>query len=213
MRKLFRGVAQMVARMVRDHEAASSSLATPTTKKQPALRGLLFMSGEETDYMRPYGIEACAAWFGKSVCPPPVAEAGRTVLPQRSKNARKSESPKRFSGTARRREAMRPRVQVSPLRPQKSSPPIARVAFLFPEWKDSIMMILWRVSVNRTAKRIILFSVSLILLICLCFSIDYIRVRGLEMPLFCVRFEKDYRYALPGRKRRLYDLYRAWVQN
>ena len=44
---------------------------------------------------------------------------------------------------------------------------------------------------NRTAKRIILFSVSLILLICLCFSIDYIRVRGLEMPLFCVRFEKD----------------------
>lgn len=30
MRKLFRGVAQMVARMVRDHEAASSSLATPT---------------------------------------------------------------------------------------------------------------------------------------------------------------------------------------
>ncbi|MBR3294338.1 MAG: hypothetical protein IKI69_07985 [Oscillospiraceae bacterium] len=45
---------------------------------------------------------------------------------------------------------------------------------------------------NRTAKRIILISVSLILLICLCFSIDYIRVvRGLEMPLFCVRFEKD----------------------
>ena len=81
------------------------------------LCGLLFMSGEETDFMRPHGIEACAAWFGKSVCPPPVAEAGRTVLPQRSKNARKSESPKRFSGTARRREAMRPRVQVSPLRP------------------------------------------------------------------------------------------------
>ena len=32
MRKLFRGVAQMVARMVRDHEAASSSLATPTMR-------------------------------------------------------------------------------------------------------------------------------------------------------------------------------------
>ena len=30
MKKLHRGVAQMVARMVRDHEAASSSLATPT---------------------------------------------------------------------------------------------------------------------------------------------------------------------------------------
>ena len=30
MKKLSRGVAQMVARMVRDHEAASSSLATPT---------------------------------------------------------------------------------------------------------------------------------------------------------------------------------------
>ena len=44
---------------------------------------------------------------------------------------------------------------------------------------------------NRTAKRIILISASLILLICLCFSIDYIRVRGLEMPLFCVKFEKD----------------------
>ena len=33
IRKLFRGVAQMVARMVRDHEAASSSLATPTKIK------------------------------------------------------------------------------------------------------------------------------------------------------------------------------------
>ena len=44
---------------------------------------------------------------------------------------------------------------------------------------------------NRTAKRIIIISVSLILLICLCFSIDYIRVRGLEMPLFCVRFDID----------------------
>ena len=29
---VFRGVAQMVARMVRDHEAASSSLATPTMR-------------------------------------------------------------------------------------------------------------------------------------------------------------------------------------
>ena len=32
MIKLSRGVAQMVARMVRDHEAASSSLATPTMR-------------------------------------------------------------------------------------------------------------------------------------------------------------------------------------
>ena len=32
MKKLHRGVAQMVARMVRDHEAASSSLATPTNR-------------------------------------------------------------------------------------------------------------------------------------------------------------------------------------
>ena len=37
MRKLFRGVAQMVARMVRDHEAASSSLATPT-KTRPVCK-------------------------------------------------------------------------------------------------------------------------------------------------------------------------------
>ena len=36
MKKLHRGVAQMVARMVRDHEAASSSLATPT-KKNPVI--------------------------------------------------------------------------------------------------------------------------------------------------------------------------------
>ncbi len=42
MKKLFRGVAQMVARMVRDHEAASSSLATPTRKRQTALCGLSF---------------------------------------------------------------------------------------------------------------------------------------------------------------------------
>ena len=39
MKKLHRGVAQMVARMVRDHEAASSSLATPTTRSK--LHGLL----------------------------------------------------------------------------------------------------------------------------------------------------------------------------
>ena len=45
---------------------------------------------------------------------------------------------------------------------------------------------------NRTAKRIIIISVSLILLICLCFFVDYFRVvKRLEMPLFCVRFEKD----------------------
>ena len=45
---------------------------------------------------------------------------------------------------------------------------------------------------NRTAKRIIIISVSLNLLICLCFFVDYFRVvKRLEMPLFCVRFEKD----------------------
>ena len=37
MKKLFRGVAQMVARMVRDHEAASSSLATPTSSPQTVI--------------------------------------------------------------------------------------------------------------------------------------------------------------------------------
>ena len=44
IKKLFRGVAQLVARMVRDHEAASSSLATPTTKRQSALCGLSFFA-------------------------------------------------------------------------------------------------------------------------------------------------------------------------
>ena len=38
MKKLLRGVAQMVARMVRDHEAASSSLATPTTSLRTLFR-------------------------------------------------------------------------------------------------------------------------------------------------------------------------------
>ena len=42
MKKLFRGVAQMVARMVRDHEAASSSLATPTRERQTAFAVCLF---------------------------------------------------------------------------------------------------------------------------------------------------------------------------
>ena len=32
-KQALRGVAQLVARMVRDHEAASSSLATPTTSE------------------------------------------------------------------------------------------------------------------------------------------------------------------------------------
>ncbi len=38
MKKLHRGVAQMVARMVRDHEAASSSLATPTISLRTTYR-------------------------------------------------------------------------------------------------------------------------------------------------------------------------------
>ena len=48
MKKLHRGVAQMVARMVRDHEAASSSLATPTMQsvligsEYPVMDTLLF---------------------------------------------------------------------------------------------------------------------------------------------------------------------------
>ena len=46
---LFRGVAQLVARMVRDHEAASSSLATPT-RKALALRKCFF------NEINPFGI-------------------------------------------------------------------------------------------------------------------------------------------------------------
>ncbi len=42
MKKLFRGVAQLVARMVRDHEAASSSLATPTISPQAFACGDFF---------------------------------------------------------------------------------------------------------------------------------------------------------------------------
>ena len=38
---------------------------------------------------------------GKSGFAPPVAEEATPLFPQRSKNARKSESPKHFSGTAR----------------------------------------------------------------------------------------------------------------
>ena len=42
MKKLHRGVAQMVARMVRDHEAASSSLATPTISLRTLYRSQRF---------------------------------------------------------------------------------------------------------------------------------------------------------------------------
>ena len=42
-KQALRGVAQLVARMVRDHEAASSSLATPTKKKQPPFGGCFFL--------------------------------------------------------------------------------------------------------------------------------------------------------------------------
>ena len=41
-KQALRGVAQLVARMVRDHEAASSSLATPTKKTQATFRWLEF---------------------------------------------------------------------------------------------------------------------------------------------------------------------------
>ena len=70
-----------------------------------------------TGSARPHGTGPCAAWFGNSGLALPVAEKARPLFPQRSKNAKKCVSLKRFLGTARRREAMRPRVQVSPLRP------------------------------------------------------------------------------------------------
>ena len=41
-KQALRGVAQLVARMVRDHEAASSSLATPTKKLRSPFGGLSF---------------------------------------------------------------------------------------------------------------------------------------------------------------------------
>ena len=63
--------------------------------------------------------EPSAAWFGKSGLPPPGADAGSLLLPQRSKNRRKSASPNGFSLTARRREAKRPGVQIPALRPRK----------------------------------------------------------------------------------------------
>ena len=44
MKKLHRGVAQMVARMVRDHEAASSSLATPTKTAEACWLRRFFIS-------------------------------------------------------------------------------------------------------------------------------------------------------------------------
>ena len=44
-KQALRGVAQLVARMVRDHEAASSSLATPTKKRQRANALCLFLVG------------------------------------------------------------------------------------------------------------------------------------------------------------------------
>ncbi len=98
-------------------------------KKQPALYRLLFCCSRDCGAAS--GTEPCAAWFGKRARPPPAADAGRGLLPQRSKNARNGEGPKRFSGTARRRAAMRPRVQVSPLRPAKSSLPCAGCFFGF----------------------------------------------------------------------------------
>ena len=48
-----RGVAQLVARMVRDHEAASSSLATSTKAKTAYVRFLLCMK-KQTIPMIPY---------------------------------------------------------------------------------------------------------------------------------------------------------------
>ena len=79
----------MVARMVRDHEAASSNLATPTKKMQSALCGL-HLFARIGGLARPHGAEPCAAWFGESVLPLPVAEEGRALFPQRSKNASKA---------------------------------------------------------------------------------------------------------------------------
>ena len=106
----------MVARLVRDQEARGSNPPTPTTKKRYANAGRFFVLREE-DCSSGTLAEPSAAWFGKSGLPPPGADAGSLLLPQRSKNRRKSASPNGFSLTARRREAKRPGVQILALRP------------------------------------------------------------------------------------------------
>ena len=125
---MLRGVAQMVARLVRDQEARSSNLRTPTKRTARVIdpcRSFDFVMLDPGPLDEP-----SAAWFGKSGLPPPGADAGRTLFPQRSKNARKGESPPRFSVTARRREAKRPGVQISALRPRRRKLHIACDDFL-----------------------------------------------------------------------------------
>ena len=74
-KQALRGVAQLVARMVRDHEAASSSLATPTKKDGPPNGGPSFLAGvARTLDLRPHNIKPCAAWFGEKR---PAAAGGR----------------------------------------------------------------------------------------------------------------------------------------
>ena len=74
-KQALRGVAQLVARMVRDHEAASSSLATPTKKDGPPNGGPSFLVGvARTLGLRPHNIKPCAAWFGEKR---PAAAGGR----------------------------------------------------------------------------------------------------------------------------------------
>ena len=68
MKKLHRGVAQMVARMVRDHEAASSSLATPTMQsvligsEYPVMDTLLFYFSQNLYCNLFRGVAECYAF-------------------------------------------------------------------------------------------------------------------------------------------------------
>ena len=85
-----------------------ASLATPTKKREGRWPSL-FLVGV-AGFCGLMGTNHAQHGLGKSALPLPVADAGRALFPQRSKNARISVSPKHFSGTARRRAAMRPRV-------------------------------------------------------------------------------------------------------
>ena len=128
----YRGVEQLVARRAHNPEVVGSS-PSPATRKRNAIHldGVSFLRSVRdmvriSRVMRP---TSAARWVSE-----PTAACGgsrEANAAQRSKKARKSESPKLFSGTASRRKAITRRslVQVLPPQPKKFLGLVPRIFF------------------------------------------------------------------------------------
>ena len=89
----------MVARLVRDQEARSSNLRTPTKRTAEGFPPLPYFSSDERSLVCGPLVEPSAAWFGKSGFALPGADEAKTLFPQPRRFAGRGFTPRHANGT------------------------------------------------------------------------------------------------------------------